>query len=136
MYIRLSPNNLRLKLVVLLNKLLDKLSRQEAKISIISSLKKELKKIILKYMQYSVAFFQQLIHDVNDSHLPESLSFFTQSITIVIQITTDIIILNGHINPSNEEDVVISIPNHTPSMIICVGHRNLSRLLYSIIRLS
>ena len=49
---------------------------------------------------------------------PGLISFFTQSITIVIQITTDNNVLNGHINPSNGEDVVISIPDHTPSVLI------------------
>ena len=45
MYIRLAPNNLRLKLVVLLNKLLDKLAGKAAKIGRIWTLNQGSKKI-------------------------------------------------------------------------------------------
>ena len=80
-------------------------------------LEKGTKKIIL-IIHPSVAFFSNLFMMSTALICPGLISFFTQSITIVIQITTDNNVLNGHINPSNGEDVVISMPNHTPSMFI------------------
>ena len=80
-------------------------------------LEKGTKKIIL-IIHPSVAFFSNLFMISTALICPGLISFFTQSITIVIQITTDNNVLNGHINPSNGEDVVISMPNHTPSVLI------------------